>query len=365
MLRAYRRWWFPIATALLALPLVVFAVVPSSETQSPGEARELASPPPWPETLRDWVEFPSQIDAYWHDRFGLRAFMIHAYALLAHAWLDSGNQDVFVGERGQLYYRGSAALAQSAGLDVRPEAVARTVMILLRMQRSAATMGAMLVFASPPTASSVVIENLPLWARNPGVPTNYDLLLRGLADVALPTVDLRATLGEIARSDKVYFLHDTHWTPRGAMAAFNRIASATGHPDWQWPLSTLLPPTQFQGGDEARLLGLDWLLHESIAWPVLPEPARQFLGTVPKKAPPFEAAGARADGRTIAIVGDSFTLRYYDRLLFPFVAKVIWVHYDGCRFDWRLIEQARPNQIWVMPTERDMLCSMNASPEGL
>ena len=55
----------------------------------------------------------------------------------------------------------------------------------------------------------------------------------------------------------IYYRHDSHWAPRGALAAFHAIVEADGHPDWRFDQASVLAPfTNRKGGDLARMLGV-------------------------------------------------------------------------------------------------------------
>ena len=56
-------------------------------------------------------------------------------------------------------------------------------------------------------------------------------------------------------------------------------------------------------------------------------------------------------------------------MLLQHVGSVIWVHHEYCGFDWRLIDELRPDEVWWMPGERIFLCQhwpigFPASDEG-
>ena len=55
----------------------------------------------------------------------------------------------------------------------------------------------------------------------------------------------------------VFYMHDTHWTDRGALAGFNAIVEADSHPDWRIEAGAALGPlTLRKGGDLARMFGV-------------------------------------------------------------------------------------------------------------
>ena len=80
-------------------------------------------------------------------------------------------------------------------------------------------------------------------------------MLKALAERGIVAVDVRPALREARRAGEVYLRHNTHWNSRGALAAFNAIVAADGHPGWQLdPVAVLSPPVTVVGGDFARML---------------------------------------------------------------------------------------------------------------
>ncbi len=76
----------------------------------------------------------------------------------------------------------------------------------------------------------------------------------------IETVDLRPPILAARAQGEVFYRHDTHWTFRGAIAAFNAVAEADGHPDWRIDAEFALgPPVARAGGDLARILGVQEL----------------------------------------------------------------------------------------------------------
>jgi SGNH hydrolase-like domain, acetyltransferase AlgX len=85
----------------------------------------------------------------------------------------------------------------------------------------------------PPNASSVYTDDLPRRAQNAGRPTEYDLLMSTLAAKGVPAVDLRPVLKKARPGGSLFYMHDTHWSFRGALMAYNAIVEADSHPDWR------------------------------------------------------------------------------------------------------------------------------------
>ena len=72
-------------------------------------------------------------------------------------------------------------------------------------------------------------------------------------------MDLRPSLKKTKSDGSVYYMYDTHWTPRGGLAAFDAIVEADGHPDWLIDPTSALGPPQPHNGDLARMLGVEGL----------------------------------------------------------------------------------------------------------
>jgi hypothetical protein len=362
MLRTYRRCWIVPTALLLALPLAFYIVAPYSKTVSPDELRDLAPPPTLPNTLRGWLKLPGQMDAYLRDHFGLRRPLLRAYALLGQNLLQSGNALVLLGRNGWMFYRGDQMVLQSAGLVRRDELVASTADLLLTMNKALAVRGIRLLVASPPNSATIYQDELPRWAQNWGQRTEYDLLLDALAARGILAVDLRPALHAARAEGKVYHMHDTHWTMRGALAGFNAIVQAASHPDWRLDAASVLgPPITMVGGDLARMLGTATDVTELNQDLTLPPGKRELFSP-----DPFATYTVKADrpGPTIMIIGDSFTMGQFAPMLLQHAGGMAWLHHRSCGFDWKWIEQFRPDEVWWMPTERSLVCSPGTAPNG-
>ena len=179
--------------------MVLEYFAPATETILSDELRATAPPPDVPRTLDAWLVLPPLLEAYLRDHFGLRYAMIRAHAVIAHLWLRSGNDLVLVGRGGSLFYRGDNAAVQSAGLLVRPAQIAETVALLASIRTALAARDIRFLVAVPPNAATIYPDRLPRWARDQGRPTEYDLMLKALAERGIQAVDLRPALREARR----------------------------------------------------------------------------------------------------------------------------------------------------------------------
>ena len=348
MLRRYRRFFAVAAFLLLAAPLVAGLAYPDGAASILMEGRTPAPVPRAPVESADWFELPKKIDAYLQDHIGLRQALLHAHRELSKPLF--GSYKVLIGRGGRMFYLGNEMVTQSAGLVMRDQAVAQTTDFLARMNDELRARGIRFLVAPPPNASSVYTDDLPLRARNAGRPTEYDLLMSNLAAKGVTAVDLRPVLKAARPSGSLFYMHDSHWSFRGALMAYNAIVEADAHPDWRIDPHSALAPAVRKGGDMANILGLADKISENtenLTFPgsrKIPLPDNDFIET-------FDRPGPK-----ILILGDSLTLDFFPPMLLQHVGSAIWVHHEYCGFDWRVIDQIRPDEVWWMPGERIFLC---------
>ena len=366
MIRRHRRWLLLPTLLLMALPMLAMLAPLQSLSRTHQEDRVLAGAPALFGGGANWMAFPRRMDAFLQDHFGFRRILVLANGLIRYR-LGDGDDQVFVGERGHLYLREAATLQQSAGAlgEGRWSWILRTADMLADMQAVLRADGAKLLVASPPNSSTLEQADLPPWARLQTRPTEYNHFLALLEKRGVKTFDLRPVLAAAARKGKIYFRHDTHWTPYGALASFNAIAAADGHPDWQVPLSDVRPTSHPRvGGDLARLLGIANVVTESgQKVSGLPRGAdrqllqggafQAFVETMPHSGP------------TIMVVGDSFTDSYFLDPLRVHAGKIVWAHAALCGFNWGWVQRYHPSEVWYMPVERLIPCPPKHRPIGL
>jgi alginate O-acetyltransferase complex protein AlgJ len=366
MIRRHRRWLLLPTVLLMALPMLAMLAPLGELSRTQQEDRVLASPPAlFGEGVR-LTTFPRRMDAFLQDHFGFRRILVLANGLIRDR-LGNGDDQVFVGQRNHLYLREAATLQQSSGAlgKGRWSWLLRTADMLADMQAALRGDGATLLVASPPNSSTLEQADLPPWARIQTRPTEYDHFLALLKQRDIRTVDLRPVLAAAARGPKIYYRHDTHWTPYGALAAFNAIADASGHPNWQVPLSDVTATSEPRvGGDLARLLGIADMVSESgQKVSGLPRGAdRQIL-----QGGAFQAFAETMPhpGPTIMVVGDSFTDSYFLDPLRVHAGRIVWAHAALCAFNWEWVRRYHPSEVWYMPVERLIPCPPGHRPIGL
>ena len=170
-------------------------------------------------------------------------------------------------------------------------------------------------------------------------------------------------MAAVRSAGDAYYPRDTHWTWRGALAAFDAIVAADGHPDWRLdPAAALGPPVPHKNGDLVRMSGIDDGGTDSE--PMLNLPPRGRVET-PSDGPPADIALLTGEpGPTVMVIGDFFTESYFPPMLARHAGTVVWLHYHQCGFDWKWIEKYRPDEVWWMPTERALLCDVGKRPIG-
>ena len=198
------------------------------------------------------------------------------------------------------------------------------------MNEALAARGIRFLVAPPPNASSIYQDDLPLWAQNRGKRTEYDLFLADLAAKSVPAVDLRPALKKARAAGPVFYMHDTHWTARGALAGFNAIVEADSHPDWRIePGAALSPPILRKGGDLARMFGVSDSVTEFTEDLTLPDGKKELISS--DILGDFVETGDKP-GPTVLILGDSFTGGYFPPMLLAHAGRVIWLAPPFLRF---------------------------------
>lgn len=360
MLKSWRRYYALAALLLLGAPLVVGLVWPDSPAAVLKEGRRLAPPPAKPGSGADWLALPTALDAYLRDHFGLRQALIQAHKELTKPMLGMGDDAVLVGRDGRMFYLHEDAVRQSAGLVLRDQRVADTIALIKQVKDELRSRGVGFIVAPPPNAATVYQDDLPGWAQNGGKRTEYDMLLEGLAADGINAVDLRPVMKMASAEGPAYYRHDSHWTARGALAAYNAIVEADGRPNWRIdPGAALTPLSERKGGDLARLLGVQDSVTEEVEELALPAGSRELMTTDPY-GDYVQTRGER--GPTIMILGDSFTAGYFPQLLLQHAGRMIWIFDRHCGFDWKVIDKLRPDEVWWMPNERALICGPGTRP---
>ena len=119
LLAGYRRFWALLLLALLAVPMAIQAMQPAA-VSSEGEARMLSAAPAWPQSPRDWLALPRQLDRFLADHFGLRAELVRAHGRLRYAVDLPSDLRVIIGRDNWLFLNGDGTIEQATGKTAAP-----------------------------------------------------------------------------------------------------------------------------------------------------------------------------------------------------------------------------------------------------
>ncbi len=363
----YQRYWAVLALLCLATPLVWGLVRPDGpDFIYFKEGRRPAPPPAAPENLAELGAFPRALDAWLNDHFGLRRAMINLHKDLTHPVILKVNTAALTGRDGRIFFQDHDMVRQSAGQLYRSQRVGEAVDLVVAVRDALAARGARLLVTIPPNPSTIFQDDLPVWARTKGRRTEHDLFFEELAARGIKTVDLRPVMRAIEPPEDGYYRYDSHWTPKGALTAFNAIVAADGHPDWRIdPAVALAAPEVVKGGDVARVLGVQDEVSETVAPFALKPVGRETslqLDKVMTPGMPDHILDTGRPGPTVMVLGDSFTAHTFPLLLSQRVGKVAWVNRRMCGFDWTQVERVKPDEVWWAPTERLLLCDPGVRP---
>lgn len=350
----------PLILAVLAVliaPVIALPLVPY-RTVSLQENRRLAPAPALPRTAGEWRTLPRSIDAWLADHFGFRDPMMRAAARLQRRLGGEGAAAAAVtGRQGQMFL--VEGLLRSTGQEIDPARAADYAAFVCEAKAKLA--GATVVAGLAPSPAEIEPDLAPDWAGPAKSPTEYDLILRGLARCGVTTVDLRPVLRAARADGQVYRRLDSHWSLRGSLVGYNRIVEAMGQPGWRIdPKALSWTTVPLDNGDLPRLAGqtpgIEQVeIHDRTGLP--PGAGRALLpGLEARAAQPFLVDTGKP-GPTVLIIGDSFTADPMPPYFAPFVGKVAWIHEDRCAFDWRVVGQVRPDYVLFLPAAREAVCA--------
>ena len=168
-------------------------------------------------------DYLSDLAKYVGDRFFLRQELITARSKAAALLGSSTVEDVILGKRGWLYY--GPTLGDYCGTDRLSEAeLSAAARNLYLMGEYCERIGARFLFVSAPNKNTLYGENMPAYRAA----EEHDIhrLFPLLAKLGVPCADLYAAFE--ARSETLYFAHDSHWNSKGAALAADVINAAFG-----------------------------------------------------------------------------------------------------------------------------------------
>lgn len=353
-----RRFLILGVMAVLALPALAMPFLPL-QTVSREENRMLAPPPSWPQDLAAWRHAPRAVDAFLADHFALREPAIWVGARLERRLgVTAPAQAMAVmGEGGQMFL--TEGLLRSTGQDVEPQRAADYANFVCEVSRRLQARGTVFATGLAPSPGTILTDQTPPWAKPAITPTDHDLILRDLEACGASATDLRPVLRQAEADGRAYRRYDSHWTPWGALAAYNRMVAALGQPGWAWATSELTwGEIRTDDGDLPRMAGMPpavetLTIHHRTSLPAGVE--RRELADYGGPMPAF-AIDSAAPAATLLIIGDSYTADFFPSLVAERVGRVVWIHMDGCGFDWRVVENEAPDYVLLLPAERNAMC---------
>lgn len=359
LLARHRRPWVIVILCLLAAPMAVEILQPSSPF-SEGEARMFRSAPTWPQTLQDWAALPRHLDGYLGDHFGLRAELVRVQGRLRYAVDLPRDLRVIVGRDNWLFLNGDGTIEQATGKLLRETAIAKFADRAAALNSHLAARNARLLVTMPPNSSTINRSRLPAWAAQPPPLSEYDLMMKALAARGVPALDLRPALLAAGVIYPTYRRTDTHWNKFGALVAYDAVVGALGKPDWLIdPARVVKGFVPVEGGDLARLLAISHDVSDEDA-----DIDLSAYGPKPPDAVPiatqFEDGGdlveTGRDGPTVVVIGDSFTRGYWQDYFGLHAGRYVWVHHEQCGFVDSVIDSYNPAIVVLAPAERQMFC---------
>jgi hypothetical protein len=217
-----------------------------------------------------------------------------------------------------------------------------------------------------PNKHTIYKRYLPVWAAEEAGRTEYDLFLAQMAQAGVATIDLRPPLRLAAASEEpIFYSTDTHWNRLGALTAFDAIAATLGKPHWAAdPAQVLGAPVARPGGDLARFLAVNWLLADRDRDLAIEDAIKRAVEWGDYVQRSYEVAGTGEKG-TVLVVGDSFSRDLLRPYFARSVARLVWVHHQGCQFDWSDVDRFNPDTVLFLMAERLVHACLNNRPVGM
>ena len=356
LLTRFRRPLILAVLAVLVAPLIAMPFLPS-KTVSLEENRRLAPAPALPTTPGEWRKLPRAIDAWLADHFGFRDPLMRTAAQLQRRLGGEGATATAVtGRQGQMFL--VDGLLRATGQEVDPTRAADYAAFVC--EAKARLPGVTVVASLAPSPAEIMPDLAPDWAGPARSPTEYDLILKGLARCGVTSVDLRPVLRTARGEGQVYRQLDSHWSLRGSLMAYREIVQALGQPGWRIdPQALSWGVVALDNGDLPRLAGQPQAperveIHDRTALP--PGVGRSPIPGLQTRSAPAFLIDTGKPGPTVLIVGDSFTADPLPPYFAPFVGTLAWVHEDRCAFDWRVMTKVKPDYVVFLPAAREAVC---------
>ena len=203
------------------------------EDEVPGDSRaefrKLADKPAWPEGRAALGSYPREFEAWYGDHFGFRANLLRWHNGLK--WIGLGTspaQSMIQGRDGWMFTTDSRSIEMYRGAIPFTRRELEDWCWSLESRRDRlAQRGIKYVFAIGPSKWEIYPEKMPARFGRVG-PSRLEQLTTYLRQHStVRVVDLRPVLLEAKKADGkddlAYYPLGTHWTERGALAAYERL----------------------------------------------------------------------------------------------------------------------------------------------
>jgi len=123
-------------------------------------------------------------------------------------------------------------------------------------------------------------------------------------------------------------------------------------------------PVARPGGDLARFLAVNWLLADRDRDLAIEDAIKRAVEWGDYVQRSYEVAGTGEKG-TVLVVGDSFSRDLLRPYFARSVARLVWVHHQGCQFDWSDVDRFNPDTVLFLMAERLVHACLNNRPVGM
>jgi alginate O-acetyltransferase complex protein AlgJ len=243
---------------------------------------------------------------------------------------------VVKGRDGWFFYGDDKAIEDYAsGEPMTPEELANWRAAIVRARDWLHARGIAYVFTIAPDKHVIYGEKMPATLARVGDVSRADQLFATLQDTGL-AVDVRASLFEAKRNERIYHQTDTHWNDRGALVAYQRIIEAVrvrvpATPP-VWRRADFEPGDRVgEGLDLAGMMGLTRVLRETNL---------TLMPRHPRRARVIEPAGAEPTaqaGRLVTEIDDPSLPRaviFRDSFVSP-LAPFLSEHFSRAVYLWQ------------------------------
>jgi len=326
-------WLFAI---IISLPLAA-NLVGVDGGDAAAENRELA---PFPRVDGRWTSiaaFVPGVAAWFDDHFGFRSTLVRWCGESRLFLLRvSPTSTVVPGYDGWFFYADDQSIEDYANAQtMSPDALANWREAVVRARRWLEARGIAYVFTIAPDKHAVYAEEMPDTIAKVGDVSRTDQLFTTLQDLGI-AVDVRSSLFEAKRRERIYHQTDTHWNDRGALVAYQRLIGAirarVPRTPPAWARDDFEASATITAGlDLAGMMGLTRVLHEENLT-LTPRHPRRARVIEPAGAAPTDEEGrlvTEIDDPTLpraVIFRDSFVSR-----LVPFLSE----HFSRAVYLWQ------------------------------